>query len=154
MFAKTCLFVALLAGLSANSYAALPTSGKCAFTFLIPHPDFNWHNVNMPIGTTKPTDVLGEFDFAAQTVTYNLTTAALSAVSVNGNTWIFTQAVFSASFANPSPTPLPGLTNAFTITFTPIGGSTMVLNLLPSNSSNTFLIQGVNRKFAGVCQME
>ena len=157
MSAKRCLFAALLAAVSATCHAALPTTGKCAFTFLFPHPDFNFHNPNNIVGTTKSVDALGEFDFAAQTVTFNLTTATLNAVSaVNGNTWIFSQAAFSVSFANPAPTPLAGLPDAFTMTFgfTQNGlRQTMILNLLPANSNNTFLIQGVNHKFSGVCQM-
>jgi hypothetical protein len=151
---KLFFFVAVLAWLS-TSYAALPITGRCGFTFLIPNPDFNWHNPNLPIGTTKPTDVLGEIDFATQRITFNLTTATLVAVNATaGNTWTFSQSVMSASFANPPPAPVTGMTNAFAIAFTPAGSFTTTLNLLPTNSGNTFLIQGVNRKFAGVCQME
>lgn len=156
--AKGCLFASLFIGLTANSHAALPTSGTCAFTVLFPNSEFNWNNQNNAIGTTKLVDALGELNFSTQTVTLNVNTATLNAVSaVSGNTWVFSQSVSSASFANPAPTPLTGLPDASTLTFSFVPPSgirqTVILNLLPANANNTFLIQGVNMKLGGVCQM-
>ena len=59
----------------------------------------------------------------------------------------FTIAGPNLSTSNTTP-------SSFQITFTPIAGNGPVtLNVLPVNSGNTFLIQGINDKINGVCQM-
>lgn len=147
-----------LAALIAPAMAALPTSGKCGFILSVPQP-----TVSFSTGTKNAiriSDILGSVDFAAKTLSYNATT-----LTYDGSAWQYGYTsgtvpfTIGAALANPS--------GAYPITFTmssvnnatsgnvTVGLSVSVattLNLLPTNGSNTVLIQGANEKMTGVCQ--
>ena len=97
---------------------------------------------------TKDMDVLAVLNFTSNTITFNVTEAAITASGVT-----YSATAMTASFTAPTPGsgPVPG---SYTISFSPSSASSTVvtLNILPVNGGNTFLIQGVGDPFHGVCQ--
>jgi hypothetical protein len=101
------------------------------------------------VAITKNMDLLAEINFTAGTIHYAVTqfvwngTPPLTKQTIAGNT-TFTIAGPGVNTINTTP-------NSYQITFT-AGGSPVTLNVLPVNSGNTFLIQGIGDRISGVCQ--
>ena len=151
----------VFAGFTPAAWAGL--SGSCGMLTAFPHPFINSYlayngtatttsstsyNMSGTITTaatgTKDMDVLAVIDFSTSTITFNVTEATITASGVT-----YSAAPVTASFAAPVAGPVPG---SYTISFAPNATSTVTLNILPVNGSNTFLIQGVGYPFHGVCQ--
>lgn len=152
---RKILAVAVLLGFGTGAQAALPTSGKCGFVMNIPHPEINFNANWLTNGPQNVTlDVLGEIDFAAATVTFTPTNISWNNTSGG---WSFDTPISRSGTwtAVATSTIAPGApANESTITMSFNGGGTFVFNTLPTNSNNTLLIQGTNKKITGVCQME
>jgi hypothetical protein len=146
--------ICALAGFISNASAATPT-GTCGLVASIPHPELDWYayiNSTAPAATTKNMDLLAEINFTAKTINYSITQftwsgTAFTKSTVAGNA-SFTIAGPGVNTTNTTPA-------SYQITFTPSVGSTnaVTLNVLPVNSGNTYLIQGVADRLSGVCQM-
>ena len=153
----------VFAGFTPAAWAGL--SGSCGMLTAFPHPFINSYlayngtattasstsyNMSGTITTaatgTKDMDVLAVLNFNSNTITFNVTEAAITASGVT-----YSATPVTASFAAPGPGPVPG---SYTISFSPSAASSTVvtLNILPVNGGNTFLIQGVGDPFHGVCQ--
>lgn len=158
--------IGILSLSASSAMAALPTSGTCGFIASIPNPAYN--TATALASTVLYSDILGSIDFANKTISYNITTlyydgANWKSGSVNGSS---TYTVGTA-LSNPSGTYPISFSVSKTVSFstdattglpvTASGNVTVsvnpVLNLLPTNSGNTILIQGGNLKTTGVCQM-
>ena len=141
---------ALLLGAASSAVAAMPTTGKCGFVMNIPNPELNF---GKDWGTNGPTnvtlDVLGEVDFAASTISF--TPTRISWNNVSGGWSIDPQVGVSGTFTAAQSTLQAGES---VLVFTFNGNQTMTFNALPTNSGKTILLQGVNKKVTGVCQME
>jgi hypothetical protein len=144
--------ICALAGFAEPALAAAPT-GTCGLVASIPRPEFNWYAYMGANGAavTKNMDLLAEINFTASTIHYSVTQftwtgsgGTFSKATVAGNA-TFTIAGPGVNTTNTTP-------NSYQITFT-AGGSPMVLNVLPVNSGNTYLIQGIGDRISGVCQM-
>ncbi len=145
--------ICAVAGFVPNASAAAPT-GTCGLVASMPHPEFDWWAYMNGGGATvtKNMDVLAEINFTAKTINYSITQftwtsgapGTFSKATVAGNA-IFTMAGPGVNTTNTTP-------NSYQITFT-AGGGTVVLNVLPVNSGNTYLIQGIGDRLSGVCQL-
>ena len=143
---------------TSGAMAALPTSGTCGFITNVSHPEVDFGNSQK--GTLVISDILGSIDFSKGTVSYNATT-----LYNDGSEWQYGSVNGSTSYSTGSALSNPS--GAYPITFTISGSNTFTvsnvsatvtvsqsetLNLFPTNSSNTLLIQGGNEKTTGVCQ--
>lgn len=142
------------AGFVPSASAAAP-SGTCGLIASMPHPEMDWADY-MAVGgvaITKNMDLLAEIDFTHLTIHYAITQftwsgTAFSKGTIAGNA-AFTIAGPGVNTTNTTP-------NAYQITFSPnaagVNPATVVLNVLPVNSGNTYLIQGIGDRISGVCQ--
>jgi hypothetical protein len=145
--------VCALAGFTPTASAAAPT-GTCGLVASIPHPEFDWYAYGVSGGPTitKNMDLLAEINFTAKTIYYSVTQftwttgapGSFSKATVAGNT-TFTIAGPGVNTTNTTP-------NSYQISFTTGSSGTVTLNVLPVNSGNTFLIQGIGDRISGVCQ--
>jgi hypothetical protein len=139
-----------VAGFVPSASAAAPT-GTCGLIASIPHPEWDWavYMTGGGAAITKNMDLLAEINFTAKTIYYSVTqfqwsgTPPLVRATVAGNT--------TFSIAGPGVNTTNTTPNSYQITFS-IGGSPVTLNVLPVNSGNTYLIQGVADRISGVCQ--
>jgi len=156
---KGLTLAGILMASASSAMAALPTSGKCGFILTVPHPTLAWS-----VGTknaVRISDILGTIDFSSNTVSYNATT-----LTYDGSAWQYGSTNGSVIYAIGNALANPA--GAYPITFSVSGtdnvsaGNVTVglsvsvsttLNLLPTNSSNTVLVQGADEKMTGVCQM-
>lgn len=139
--------ICALAGFVPSASAAAPT-GTCGLVAAMPHPEFNWYGY-AGAAVTKNMDLLAEINFTAQTINFSVTQftwsgSAFSKATVSGNA-AFTIAGPGLTTGNTTP-------SSYQITFT-AGGTPVTLNVLPVNSGNTYLIQGIADRISGVCQM-
>jgi hypothetical protein len=156
--AKSLLLALGVLGAS-SAMAALPTSGTCGFITTLPHPEINFTSSGP--GTLVVSDILGTINFSTSTISYNATTFYF-----NGSTWVYGSVDGSETYTVGSALTYPS--GAYPVTFTISGSNTFsvanvsatvtvnvseILNLLPTNSGNTVLIQGGTAKTTGVCQL-
>ena len=142
--------ICAVAGFVPNASAAAP-SGTCGLIASIPHPEIDWFAYMAASGAaiTKNMDLLAEINFSAGTIHYTVTqftwsgTPPLTKATISGNT---TFTIAGPNLATGDATP-----NSYQITFN-AGGNPVKLNVLPVNSGNTYLIQGVADRISGVCQ--
>lgn len=151
---------AVLAVSVSSAMAALPTSGTCGFIATFPHPEDAGRTLTG--GVLRASDILGSIDFANHTISYNITM-----LSYNGSDVKYGAVTGSKTYT--IGTALTEPSGAYPITFNVINQTISVssdsgsadvtanvnatLNLLPTNSGNTILIQGGGSKITGVCQM-
>lgn len=145
--------------LMTNASAAAPT-GICGMEASIPRPDLDYA---LTANKTKNMDILAEINFTTNTINFSLTqfvftTAGTPPVKQNvGGSATFTMkgpgltnVTATGYTVAGQDTPLP---DAYQITFDPFGlGNPTILNVLPVNSGNTYLIQGIADRISGVCQ--
>jgi hypothetical protein len=145
-----------LAGFVPGASAAAPT-GTCGLVASMPHPEFDWYAYAGSGGptVTKNMDLLAEINFTAKTIYFSITQFTWA----TGSPGSFTKATVAGNatftIAGPGVNTTTTTPNSYQITFTPTVGSTnpVTLNVLPVNSGNTYLIQGVGDRLSGVCQM-
>ena len=143
MIVASSVLGASLAMISTAS-AALPTTGKCGLLSGQPH-------TLETAGTTGSydLDVLAVIDFGAKTITGRQTSVSFSGTTPPYNP-TFADTMISAAGFTEAPGTLPGETD---VSFTPPGGTAIVLHMLPVNGGNTILIQADQDSFYGVCEM-
>ena len=144
-----------------NASAAAPT-GVCGIVASLPHPEFPFLNYS-GVATVKNLDMLGEINFTTSTIYYSVTQWTFDGAGNVGKQTIGGNAAFTLTgpalttgttgttgYASGNPTP-----NSYQIAFTlnTAGGlKPVILNVLPVNSGNTYLIQGIADRLSGVCQ--
>ena len=140
-----------------NASAAAPT-GVCGMVASLPHPEFNFLNYS-GIATVKNLDVLAEINFTTSTIYYSATQWTFDGATSVGKQTIGGTAAFTLTgpalttgtgYASGNPTP-----NSYQIAFilnAAGGAKPVILNVLPVNSGNTYLIQGIADRLSGVCQ--
>jgi len=145
--------------LMTNASAAAPT-GICGLEASIPRPDLDYVAL-ANTGAIKNMDVLAEINFTTSTINFSLTQFVFTAIppvkqNVGGSATFtmkgpgLTNVTATGYTVAGQNTPLP---DAYQITFDPFGsGHPTVLNVLPVNSGNTYLIQGIEDRISGVCQ--
>lgn len=152
-----CGFIALIGAMaipisSASAASVTGLTGKCGMLSVMPHPFASGY---LP-GTTSPVtlneDILAVIDFDANTITFNMIngTWPTSGGGYGGPTVSSQQATDSFALVANNPT---GISAVYEIAITdPTSGNTIDLNILPVNGGNTYLVQGQNVFFHGVCQ--
>jgi hypothetical protein len=141
-----------------NASAAAPT-GVCGMVASLPHPEFNFLTYSGTAPVVKNLDVLAEINFTTSTIYYSVTQWTFDGAGNVGKQTIGGNAAFiltgpalttGTGYASGNPTP-----NSYQIAFTlnaAGGAKPVILNVLPVNSGNTYLIQGIADRLSGVCQ--
>ncbi len=119
------------------TYALAALTGSCG---MIATPPIS------PGATSATYNVLALINFTNNTITYSSMDLTFSSGSITSSNTYGSKSITVTSNSN--------ITGAYTLSFTAGSGHTLSFNLLPVNSGNTILVQGISDPFSGVCQMQ
>ena len=153
-------FVAVGAVSLMTTASAAAPAGTCGLVASMPHPEIDYATTANKV---KNMDLLAEINFTTSTINFSMTqfvfgTAGIAPVkqTIGGSSTFtikgphLTNSTATGYGVATQDTPLP---DVYQITFDPFGlNNPVTLNVLPVNSTNTYLVQGIADKISGVCQ--